>query len=87
MQGIHWWTPPIQGREVEENRPIAGIVFFVKTLKRTSFGHMPMYVIEFVIKIIVICFENNIICLRNAAKRILVNGIGQCGIETHDIHR
>ena len=48
---------------------------------------MPMYVIEFVIKLIVICFENNIKSLLNVAKQILVNGIGQCGIETHDIHR
>ena len=48
---------------------------------------MPMYVIEFVIKLTVICSENNIKILLNVAKRILVNGIGQCGIETHDIHR
>ena len=46
-----------------------------------------MYVIEFVIKLTVICFENNIKSLLNVAKRILVNGIGQCGVETHDIHR
>ena len=50
----------IEGREIEESRPMAGIVLFAKTLERTSFGHMPMYVIEFVIKLIVICFENNI---------------------------
>ena len=48
---------------------------------------MSVYVIEFVIKLTIICFENNIKCLLNVAKRILVNGIGQCGIETHDIHR
>ena len=66
---------------------MAGIVLFVKTLERTSFGHMPMYVIEFVIKLIVICFENNIKSLMNVAKWILMNGIGQCGIETHDIHK
>ena len=48
---------------------------------------MPMYVIEFVIKLIVICFENNIIILLNVTKWIPVNRIGQCGIETHDIHR
>ena len=48
---------------------------------------MPMYVIELVIKLIVICFENNIKGLLNVAKWISVNGIGQCGIETHDIHR
>ena len=46
-----------------------------------------MYVIEFVIKLIVICFENNIKSLLNVAKWILVNGIAQCGIETHDIHK
>ena len=38
---------------------------------------------EFVIKLTVICFENNIKSLLNVTKRILVNGIGQCGIETH----
>ena len=48
---------------------------------------MPMYVIEFVIKLTVICFENNINSLLNVDKLILINGIGQCGIETHDIHR
>ena len=48
---------------------------------------MPMYVIKFVIKLTVICFENNINSLLNVDKRILINGIGQCGIETHDIHR
>ena len=46
-----------------------------------------MYVIEFVIKLIVICFENNIKSLLNVAKWISVNGIAQCGIETHDIHK
>ena len=34
-----------------------------------------MYVIEFVIKLIVICFENNIKSLLNVAKRIPVNRI------------
>ena len=48
---------------------------------------MPVYVIEFVIKLIVICFENNIKSLLNVTKRIPVNRIGQCGIKTHDIHR
>ena len=47
---------------------------------------MLVYVIEFVIKLTVICFENNIKILLNVVKRIPVNGIGQCGIETHDIH-
>ena len=66
---------------------MAGIVLFVKTLERTSFEHMPVYIIEFVIKLIVISFKNNIKILMNVAKQIPVNGIGQCGIETHDIHR
>ena len=48
---------------------------------------MLVYVIEFVIKLIVICFENNIKNLLNVAKRIPMNGIRQCGIKTHDIHR
>ena len=47
---------------------------------------MLVYVTEFVIKLTVICVENNIKILLNEDKRILVNGIGQCGIETHDIH-
>ena len=55
---------------------MVGIVLFVKTLERISFGHMSVYVIEFVIKLTVICFENNIKILLNVAKRILVNGIG-----------
>ena len=46
-----------------------------------------MYVIEFVIKLTIICFVNNIKGLLNMAKWIPVNGLGQCGIETHDIHR
>ena len=37
---------------------------------------MPVYVIEFVIKLTVICFENNIKCLLNVVKHIPVNGIG-----------
>ena len=49
---------------------------------------MHVYVVmEFVIKLIVICFENKIKSLLNVAKRISVNGIRQCGIKTHDIHR
>ena len=42
---------------------------------------------EVVIKLIVICFENNIKCSLNVNKWIPVDGIGQCGIETHDINR
>ena len=48
---------------------------------------MSVYVIEFVIKLIVVRFENNIKSLLNVAKWILVTGIEQCGIETHDIHK
>ena len=48
---------------------------------------MHVYVIEFVIKLIVICFENNIKSLLNVAKLIPVNEIGQCGIVKHNIHR
>ena len=66
---------------------MASTILFVKTLERISFGHMLVYVIEFMIKLIVICFEKNIRSSMNVAKSILVNGIGQCGIETHDIHR
>ena len=36
---------------------------------------MPVYVIEFVIKRTIICFEINIKSLLNAFKRILVNGM------------
>ena len=42
---------------------------------------MSVYVIEFVIKLTVICFKNNIKSLLNVAKQISTNGIGQCGIE------
>ena len=48
---------------------------------------MLVYVIEFVIILIVICFENKIKSLLNVAKRIPVNGIGQCGIEAHNVHK
>ena len=48
---------------------------------------MLVYVIEFVIKLVVIYFENNIKNLLNIFTRIPVNGIVQCGIETHNIHR
>ena len=48
---------------------------------------MSMYVIKFVIKLTIICFENNIKNLLNVAKRIPVNGIGQYSIETHDTHK
>ena len=48
---------------------------------------MPVYVMEFVIKLKVIYFENNIKRLLNVDNRVPLNGIGQCGIETHDIHK
>ena len=48
---------------------------------------MPIYIIEFVIKLTVICFENNIKSLLNVVKWIPINGIEQYDIETHDIHR
>ena len=46
---------------------------------------MLVHVIEFVIELTIICFENNIKSLLNVAKRIPVNGIGQCSTETQDI--
>ena len=46
-----------------------------------------MLLYEVVIKLIVICFENNIKCSLNVNERVSITGIGQCGIETHDIHR
>ena len=48
---------------------------------------MLVYVIEFVIKLVVIYFENNIKNLLNMVKQIPINGIVQCGIETHNIHK
>ena len=38
---------------------------------------MPVYAIEFVIKLTVICFSNNIKILLNMAKLIPVNGVGR----------
>ena len=43
-----------------------------------------LYEVE--INLITICFENNIKCSLNVNKWIPVDGIGQRGIETHDIH-
>ena len=48
---------------------------------------MLVYVIEFLIKLTIICFENNIKVLLNIDKRIPINEIGQCDIKTQDIHR
>ena len=53
---------------------MAGIVLFVKLWKK-QFWHIPVYVIEFVMKFTVICFENHIKFLLNVAKRIPVNGL------------
>ena len=39
VQGIHWWMALIRGREVEDIRPVVGIVPFVKTLERTSLAY------------------------------------------------
>ena len=41
---------------------------------------------DVIIKLIVICFKNNIKCSLNVNKRISINGIGQCDIETHNSH-
>ena len=57
--------------------------FFVKVLDK-HVGNIRLY--EVVIKLIVICFENNIKCSLYVNKRISVDGIGQCGVKTHDIH-
>ena len=86
MKDIHRRTTLIRGREVEESQPVAGIVLFVKLRKELVLAYA-VYVIEFVIKLTVICFEINIKNLLNVAKWIPVNGIGQCGIKTHDLHR
>ena len=53
---------------------MAGIVLFVKIWKELVLVYV--YVCNrIVIKLIVICFENNIKSLLNVATRILVNGI------------
>ena len=65
---------------------MVGIVLFVKLWKELVLAYV--YVCNRVItKLKVICFENKIKSLLNVAKRIPVNGIGQCGTEIHDIHR
>ena len=56
---------------------------FVKVLDK-QVCNIRLY--EVVIKLIVICFENNIKCSFNVNKRISVDRIGQCGNKTHDIH-
>ena len=74
MQGIHRWTTLTWGREVEESRPVAGIVLFVKLWKELVLAYACVCN-RVVIKLTIICFENNIKSLLNVAKRILVNGI------------
>ena len=65
---------------------MASIVLFVKLWKELVLAYV--YVCNrVVIKLRVICFENNIKSLFNVAKRIPVNGIERCGTETHDIHK
>ena len=65
---------------------MVGIVLFVKLWKELVLAYA--YVCNrVVIKLTVICFENNIKSLLNVVKWIPVNGIGQCDIETHNIHR
>ena len=44
---------------------------------------MSVYVIELIIKLIVLYFENNIKNLLNVAKQIPINRIGQCDTESH----
>ena len=65
---------------------MAGIILFVKLWKELVLAYACVCN-RIVIKLTVRCFENNIKRLLNVAKRIPVNGIGQCGTETHDIHR
>ena len=80
------WTALIRGREVEESRPVASIVLFIKLWKELVLAYACVCN-RVLIKLTLIIFENNIKSLLNVAKRILVNGIRQCGTETHDIHR
>ena len=62
------------------------IVLFVKLWKQLVLAYACVCN-RVLIKLTVTCFENNITTLLNVAKRIPVNGIGQCGTKTHDIHR
>ena len=67
VQGLHQWTALIRGQEVEESRPVADIVLFVKLWKELVLGYA--YVCNrVVIKLTLICFENNINFLLNMAK-------------------
>ena len=65
---------------------MAGIVLFVKLCKELVLAYVCICN-RVVIKLTVICFENNIKILLNVAKQIPVNGIRQYCTETHDIHR
>ena len=65
---------------------MTGIVLFVKLWKELVLAYA-CKCNSVVIKLTVICFENNMKSLLNVAKRILIDGIGQCGTATHDIHR
>ena len=56
---------------------------FVKVLDKQVLN---ILLYEVITKLIVICFENNIKCSLNVKKHIPMDGIGQCSIETHDIH-
>ena len=64
---------------------MASIVLFVKIWKELVLAYARVCN-RVVIKLTIICFENNIKRLLNVAKRILINGIGQCGTETRNIH-
>ena len=76
----------IRDQEVKESRHVAGIVLFVKLWKELVLASACVCN-RVVIKLTIICFENNIKISLNVVKWISVNGIGQCGTETHDIHR
>ena len=71
----------IRGREVKESQPVVGIVLFIKLWKELALEYAYVYN-RVCNKLTVIFFENNIKCLLNVAKRIPVNRIGRCGIET-----
>ena len=65
--GIHRWVTLIRGREVEESRLVAGIVLFVEIWKELVLAYARVCN-RVVIKLTVICFENNINFLLNVAK-------------------
>ena len=74
MQGIHRWTALVRGREVEESRLVVGIVLLVKLWKELVLA-CACVCNRVVIKLTVICFENNINFLLNVAEWIPFNGI------------